>query len=174
MFFKLTKDTATPALQQMIRQVQGPARIELLRTLGTTFKSITEGTFNSVGAQFRPKPWPAKVDGSPSILQSRHPTLSKSFHLEVTANYAKLSNPMPYAAIHQFGGQTAAHKIVPRRRQALAFGGVVVRSVNHPGSQIPARPFFPVDAQGRLTPAAEVLLRGAGQRALDRLLGTQT
>ncbi len=47
-----------------------------------------------------------------------------------------------YAAIHQFGGQTKPHIIRPRNKKALAFGGRVVKSVNHPGSKIPARPFL--------------------------------
>jgi phage gpG-like protein len=56
-----------------------------------------------------------------------------------------------YAAIHEFGGKTMAHRIEPRRKKFLRFfsGGNVVfsRGVNHPGSVIPARPF--------LTPAVE-------------------
>jgi phage gpG-like protein len=48
-----------------------------------------------------------------------------------------------YAAIHEFGGRTRPHKIRARRKKALYFsiGGkvVTVKSVNHPGSQIPAR-----------------------------------
>ena len=171
MFFRLTKDTATPKIQALLQRVSGAGRQQVLQAMGTTFKSITEGNFNSVGATFRPKPWPAKRDGSACILQSRHPTLSKSFQLVVTPTSAVLSNPMPYAAIHQFGGQTRAHKIVPRRRKALAFGGVVVHSVNHPGSHIPARPFFPVGEDGRLTPAAERLILAAARRELARLLG---
>ena len=48
-----------------------------------------------------------------------------------------------YMGIHEFGGQTKPHKIFPKKGRALAFmrGGksVVVKSVNHPGSKIPAR-----------------------------------
>lgn len=47
-----------------------------------------------------------------------------------------------YAAIHQFGGQTRPHVILPRNKKALAFGGRVVKKVNHPGSKITARPFL--------------------------------
>jgi phage virion morphogenesis protein len=66
-----------------------------------------------------------------------------------------------YAAIHQFGGKTKAHVIKPRRKKALWFpgagsflaagrgGGAVfvehpLKSVNHPGSKIPARPYLVV------------------------------
>lgn len=51
-----------------------------------------------------------------------------------------------YAPIHEFGGKTPPHEIVPIRAAALAFniGGktVFARKVSHPGSLIPARPFL--------------------------------
>lgn len=54
---------------------------------------------------------------------------------------------VPYAAIHEFGGQTPARRIEPRKAGGvLAFqaGGqtVFARFVNHPGSKIPARPYL--------------------------------
>lgn len=52
-----------------------------------------------------------------------------------------------YAAIHQFGGQTRPHVILPRNKKALAFGGRVVKKVNHPGSKIPARPFLSLTSE---------------------------
>lgn len=51
-----------------------------------------------------------------------------------------------YAAIHEFGGKTRAHRIEPRRKKFLRFfkGGqeIFSRGVNHPGSLIPKRPFL--------------------------------
>lgn len=51
-----------------------------------------------------------------------------------------------YAAIHEFGGQTAAHLITPKNALALRFmkGADVVfaKSVNHPGSKIPMRSYM--------------------------------
>jgi phage gpG-like protein len=51
---------------------------------------------------------------------------------------------LPYARIHEFGGQTRPHTITARAAKALRFviGGVVVfaRSVHHPGSKMPRRP----------------------------------
>lgn len=53
---------------------------------------------------------------------------------------------IPYAAIHEFGGITKAHDIFPRAGKALKFqmGGknVFAKSVHHPGSNIPARPYL--------------------------------
>jgi phage gpG-like protein len=97
------------------------------------------GTFNSVGAGYRPRPWAPKKDGSPSNL-ILHGVLSKSFHLDVTSTSAKVSNPMIYAAPHQFG---------------------------YDKRNLPPRPFFPV-LDGRLTPAAEEKIGAAGERAILR------
>jgi phage gpG-like protein len=53
----------------------------------------------------------------------------------------------PYAAIHEFGGRVPPHLIVARRARALAWVGGTgavrfAKSVNHPGSTIPARPYM--------------------------------
>jgi phage gpG-like protein len=135
----------------------------VLRSIGTTLKSITEGAFNSVGADFRPKPWPPKRDGSASNLQASG-TLAKSFTLDVSSNSVTLGNPTIYAAIHQFGGT-----IKPKDKPLLRFqsGGRwwSVKQVT-----IPARPFVPLDDSGRLTKDAADLMLRAGIRALQRLL----
>jgi phage gpG-like protein len=51
-----------------------------------------------------------------------------------------------YAAIQEYGGKTAAHDIAPQKAKALAFlmGGTLrfAKSVHHPGSVIPARPYL--------------------------------
>lgn len=141
--FKITRDDISPKLAKMAATAKRPEKV--LRSMGTTFMSITMGNFNDAGASFRPKPWPAKKDGTPSKLQ-KSGTLSRSFHLSVTDKSATVSNPTIYAATHQFGRTTGR------------------------GSPIPARPFFPVDDSGKLTPAAEELIARAGQRALDREL----
>jgi phage gpG-like protein len=56
------------------------------------------------------------------------------------------STGVPYAAIQEFGGKTAAHDIVAVRAKVLAFsaGGnqVFAKSVRHPGSTIPARSYL--------------------------------
>ncbi|MGA7385080.1 MAG: hypothetical protein WBW81_10470 [Methylocella sp.] len=53
---------------------------------------------------------------------------------------------VPYAAIQESGGKTAAHDIVAVKAKALAFsmGGerIFAKSVHHPGSTIPARSYL--------------------------------
>ena len=62
---------------------------------------------------------------------------------------ARVGTNVAYAAIHNFGGQTAAHMIYPRHKKALAWatGAHPVKSVKHPGSRIPARPFMQLTPQ---------------------------
>lgn len=136
----------------------------VMRAMGTTLKSITEGNFNSAGAKYRPQPWLPKRDGSPSILQ-KSTTLAKSFQLHVWPMRAVVSNPTVYAAIHQFGGT-----ILPKSTNAsglLRFpsGG---RWWSTRKVVMPARPFFPMDKTGRLTSAAVRLIERAGARAYAR------
>jgi phage gpG-like protein len=52
----------------------------------------------------------------------------------------------PYDAIHEYGGKTAAHEIIPDKAKALAFlfngKQAFARRVNHPGSQVPERSYL--------------------------------
>ena len=149
-FFKVTRNDISPSLSRLVKTAKNP--VPVLRAMGTTFKSITEGNFNSAGAGYRPKPWPPKKDpeGQPSILQ-KSTTLAKSFHLEVTAQAATLGTPSKYAGIHQFGGVIRAK------------AGKTLSWINSKGVRvfakkvtIPPRPFFPVQ-DGKLTPKAGYL-----------------
>lgn len=52
------------------------------------------------------------------------------------------SGDVKYAGIHEFGGKTMPHVIVPKKAQALHFGGKFYAKVNHPGSNMPVRSFL--------------------------------
>jgi phage gpG-like protein len=91
------------------------------------------------------------ANGSLGILQ-RSGTLRNSIVAEHDANSAVVGvgfgkGAEKYAAIHQFGGKTSPHVIRPKNKKALAFGGIVRKSVNHPGSVIPARPFLALTSE---------------------------
>lgn len=66
--------------------------------------------------------------------------LEKSFRYQISDNELNFGTNVPYAAHHHFG--TKPYTIKPKSKQALAFGGVVVKKVNHPG--LPARPLIGV------------------------------
>lgn len=91
----------------------------------------------------RPKWQGLKPPGRPGgkILQVKGHLLNSITPASDNDN-AVVGTDLKYAAIHQFGGKTRAHEIRPRNKKALAFGGRVVKKVNHPGSNIPARPFL--------------------------------
>ena len=150
--FRVTRDDLSPKLSKLASTASRPAKV--FRAMGTTFMSITMGTFNDVGAKYRAATWaPLKRDqrggpgkaGDPSKLQL-HGVLARSFFLSVTDTRATVSNPTLYGPTHQFG-RTAGR-----------------------GAPIPARPFFPV-VDGKLTPAAEKLIAAAGERAIKKEIG---
>ena len=53
---------------------------------------------------------------------------------------------VPYAAIQEYGGKTAAHEILPDKARVLAFvlngKQVFARRIWHPGSEIPGRSYL--------------------------------
>lgn len=76
--------------------------------------------------------WPGK------ILQ-RSGALASSIVRHSDSNTAVVGTNKVYAAIQFLGGRTKPHVIKAKNGRALSFGGIVVRQVNHPGSNIPAR-----------------------------------
>lgn len=56
------------------------------------------------------------------------------------------SADVPYGGIHEFGGRTSAHVIMPKKASVLAFNWkgakVFFRKVNHPGSTMPERSYM--------------------------------
>lgn len=116
-------------------------RAPLMRSLAGSLADAVEENFAREG---RPKwlgiqPNPRRAGGQ--ILQDSG-RLAASIVSSSDNDGAVVGTNVKYAAIHQFGGQTRPHPIKPRNKKALAFGGRVVKSVNHPGSAIPARPFL--------------------------------
>lgn len=115
----------------------------LMRTIAGTMQSAVDQNFAAGG---RPK-WlgvKSRPGGAPLIDSG---ILRNSIHSAWDNNEAQVGTNVKYAAIHQFGGKTKPHKIKPVMKKALAFGGVVRKSVNHPGSEIPARPFLQLTPQ---------------------------
>lgn len=61
--------------------------------------------------------------------------------------YVGVRKNVIYARIHEYGGRTKPHRIEPVRAQALRWldgegSPVFARYVEHPGSNIPARPYL--------------------------------
>jgi len=149
---KLEDEQLTRELSDLASRLADTA--PLMRTISQTLMDQTEENFAQQGrpAWLGIRPRAGREGGK--ILQDTG-RLAASITPDFGPDYAKVGTNVVYAAIHQLGGKTPPHAIHAKRTKALAFGGVFRKSVNHPGSNIPARPFLPVTADGALQPEAE-------------------
>lgn len=133
--------------------------INLLKKLTARFSDMTpvmkviaqmmrDAVVENFEAGGKPKWSPSgrvRQEGGTTLFKSGR--LMKSITPASTAKQAVVGTNVVYAAIHQFGGKTKAHTITARHKKVLFFPGAAhpVKSVNHPGSKIPARPFLKLD-----------------------------
>lgn len=84
-----------------------------------------------------------KIIGSRRPLWDTGEMLTNHFHPQVIGDTLHLGFDLDRAKWHHAG--TDPYQITPKKAQALSFGGVTVKRVNHPG--LPARPLvgFPED-----------------------------
>lgn len=102
----------------------------------------------------------------PGQILQRSGQLAASIQDHFDNDQSVVGTNKAYAAALHFGVTTSPHVIKPKFKRALAFGGVVVRQVNHPGSKIPARAFLsltPADEQEMLDATWEFLWRKVDQ-----------
>lgn len=89
------------------------------------------------------------------VLNKKSGRLVRSIHSKVEATPTAItgmviqSADVPYGRIHEFGGTTSAHVIIPKKAAVLAWamaGGQgnkrFAKSVQHPGSVMPERSFM--------------------------------
>ena len=120
-------------------------RLALMEVVGDTLLSGTHERFDA-----EEDPEGKKWEPSARAREEGGKTLDDSSALRGSLDYLALpdrvmvGSNLPYARIHQKGGKTAPHVIRPKRKKALAFGGIVRKKVNQPGSDIPARPYLGV------------------------------
>lgn len=165
---RLTRNTISPSLQRRARALKD--RRPLLRTMGEYTVQHTKRAFNEPA--LRPSPWPALYSGKPSRLRKNNVLHRSPRLISVDNGKALVGSDRPYAAIHQLGGQTRAHVIRAKNGKALAWPGIKhpVKQVNHPGSKIPARPYFPFRKNGRPTAAFKTRLNKVVKTKLDQML----
>ncbi len=163
---KITKlsDSLTPDLARLYRNAAD--RAGLHQAVGLRLQGLAKQAFND--ASKRPAAWPAKKDGAPATLKASS-TLWHSIRTDSNAAQVRVGSDRHYAAIHQLGGRTRPHVIRPKSKKALKIPGIGPRAkVNHPGSDIPARPYLPFDAAGRPTPEAAALIQAIARARLMR------
>ena len=158
------RDTISPDLR--VRFVLAGNKAGIHQAIGLSIISITKRAFND--SALRPTAWAALANGQPSRLR-KSGTLAKSPRvITATRDAVTVGSDRKYAAIHQLGGKTKAHVIRPKNGKALKIPGIGFRkSVNHPGSQIPARPYFPFYADGRPTPIAHTAILQVLEKRLN-------
>jgi len=122
-----------------------------MREIGEIVRTSVERNFAAGG---RPK-WDesARVKREGGQTLSLTGRLRRSFArpdaVQAGNDRVSLGTNVDYAAIHQVGGKTGAHVIKAKNGKALFWPGArhPVKSVNHPGSTIPARSFLMVQSE---------------------------
>ena len=169
------------ALQRMVNQSQ-----DLTPLMENVAKTLASETSANFAAQGRPSWVPilestkaarAKKGKWPGKMLQVSGALASSITTAHTSNTAQVGTNVIYAAIHQFGGQTAPHTIAAKYAKALAWPGGFAKKVNHPGSKIPARPFLPFTMTGgsaELQPSAQAAVIATANRFIQRMGGKST
>jgi phage gpG-like protein len=117
------------------------------------------------------------VNLSGSILNALSGALRDSIQIDVQAQDARVDakifsdGDVPYAAILEFGGKTAAHEILPNKARALAFltngKQVFARTIQHPGSTFAARSYLGGaldDASGEIVSTLREVVSAAAEQ----------
>ncbi|OSI25069.1 phage virion morphogenesis protein [Neisseria dumasiana] len=153
----------TDALQNSLNAIaQRASNTQPLMTqLARIMRNAVLDNFEAGGRPaWAPHKYPAAREGS-GLLQASG-RLRNSIAPSSTATEAVVGTNVKYAAIHNFGGKTSPHLIKSKNGKALQFGGRFAKQVNHPGSNIPARPFMtlqPEDEKALSDAVAEYLVK---------------
>ena len=143
----LDDSDAKRSLAQLLRNATNNR--PMMKGLAMELESLTTENFES--ESWGGDKWGDLRYGRKGKKLHRSGELEDSITSKADENFARIGSNMVYAAIHHMGGKTSAHKIVPKNKKGLAFR----KSVNHPGSQIDARPFLPINGKGKLQDDAE-------------------
>lgn len=145
---------ARPALLRLEGRLRDPGG--LLQRVGASLVASTRLRFRAEaapsGAPWKPSARARRQGGRTLSATGR---LLRSITERVRGDTLEVGTSVKYAGAHQFGARIPARVIRPRKGQALKFtiGGrtLIRRSVRHPGSTIPARPFLGLSAGDRRT-----------------------
>ena len=141
---------------------------DMAEAIGLQVVSMGQRAFNDPG--LRPSAWAPLKSGGAATLKISGALWHSLRIVSVSSNSVTVGSDRPYAAIHQLGGTTKPHKILPVGKRALHWPGAAhpVRGVNHPGSKIPPRPYFPVTESGQLTSDASTSIASILASKLSR------
>ena len=116
-------------------------RRSLMADLARILNNAVDDNFAAGGRpSWAPLKYPRRRGGGKPLQDTGR--LRSSMVSQSDNNQAVVGTNVQYAAIHHYGGKTPAHIIRPKSGKALKFGSRFAKKVNHPGSNIPARPFM--------------------------------
>lgn len=140
-----------------------------MKVIATRLKADIARNFDQGG--WWPKKWQpskrARDKGGQTLVD--HGLLRRSIQTASGADWARAGSDVKYAAVHQFGHTFPPRVVRARNARALKIpvpGGTFVfrKSARLPRIVVPARPFLPVTAEGRLAPGTEAfVLRALGK-----------
>lgn len=151
-------DDAVSGLERIVARGRSPG--PALDSIGSYLANSTIRRFETESAPDG-LPWKRSGRAEREAGQTLTDTgrLRASIVHRVAGDVLEVGTNVVYAAIHQFGEKTKPRTIRARRKKALFFPGAdhPVRSVQHPGSDIPERPFLGVSDEDRAAIARIVL-----------------
>jgi phage virion morphogenesis protein len=137
--YRVILDALSRAAKPDMKRIADFAAGELRNVSDTAFENEADPV---TGEKWAPLKHP-RSDGSVTTILRDHGILAGSLtHQGYEDGTAVLGTNLVYGRIHQEGGKTGAHTITPHRAKALRFNGRFAKKVNHPGSDIPARPYM--------------------------------
>ena len=135
------------AIRNRLREIASRAGnlSPIMKAIGDRVVAQTRERFKSGGPAPDGTPWKPPATPNPKRVR----TLTVSGHLAGSIRYqlkdknsVRIGTNRVYAAIHQLGGKTAPRVIRPVRKRALKTPFGLFAKINHPGSNIPARPYL--------------------------------
>jgi phage gpG-like protein len=135
----------------MLATIEGAEALDVkLATLPADMLALLEAKARALAEKLAAKVRDDKLSGG--ALQTQSGALKASIVVDLSTDggavWAMVGSvgDVKYAAIQEYGGRTAAHQILPDKSSVLTFlvGGAMrfARSVQHPGSSLPARAYL--------------------------------
>jgi phage virion morphogenesis protein len=110
-----------------------PALAEVGNVLKTEIEDSFERSASPFGQKWAPLKRPKK-SGKPILIESGQ--LVGRWNVAIGANSVKVGTNLPYAAVHQYGSKKTKGR----------------------GSNIPARPYLPIDSNNNIEPKTEKMI----------------
>jgi phage virion morphogenesis protein len=129
-----------------LQKASAPALQQIAHAGGLALQKVSKEAFKNEADPATGVKWKERKDKSVTRkLLVRRGALRRSVTFNAFPDGSVIiGSNLVYAAIHQFGGKTRPHEIRARNKKALKFLGICRKSVKHPGSDIPARPYLGV------------------------------